>query len=145
MNLELAPLPNQTMTAQVISATSKHVVVRLEEWSKDYALYIERGSDQWPSANVSPAVHVRYECEVDLNFEVPQIVRWRRHPESGDDNLPSPLPAPAGMPGPPDRIPIHDGAAMSRLLLRLGKLTKEQREGIAYLIRRAHGQGLPRN
>lgn len=137
--------PKDNVPAIVISATLSQLVVSLPEWSGTMAIVVRRGDPSWPRLGpTQPAVHMHFKCSVDFSGPVPRILSWS---EVNDPTkcLPTTLPAPYNLHGPPDRIPILDGDALSRLLNNKHmkpKLNERQREIVAYLIRRAHGQGI---
>ena len=141
--LEIEPLPPEEMQAVVLSATQNHILLSLPAWSTTQALYIRREEGCWPGRHVTaPAVNVHYLCDVDFNGDAPTVVCWRAVPDESESQVPTPHAAPLGLPGPPDLLPVLDGAALYRTIDgNLGKLTKGQRDGVAYLIRRAYGQG----
>lgn len=142
MPFELENQPPTTMRGVVVSATTKHVVLMLPEWSQTMALYMRHDDPMFPRGygTQRPAVNVEYECTVDLNVSPPRVLSWKLWPEETDK--PTPLPAPSGLPGPPDLIPVRDDAALQRVITQsMGKLNAKQREAVGYLVRRAHGQG----
>lgn len=144
MLFELQDQPTTTMMGTVISATTRHVVLMLPDWSSEVALYLRHGDPHFPRASAGtqrPAVNVRYECKVDLNGPQPRVISWKDAPK--ESKLPSPLPAPCGLPGPPEILPILNETALSKVVgsALSAKGKAKQMDAIRYLVRRAHGQG----
>jgi hypothetical protein len=138
---ELESNQPREMLATVVSATTRHGVFLLPEWSKSIALCISSSDPQWPRiGKLRPAVNMRYICTVNMDGPVPVPLAWRLAPSEG---RPSPLPAPAGLPGPPDLLPVNNDDALIRTITKhLGTMSLDQRTRVAYLVRRAYGQGL---
>ena len=122
---------------EVVSATSEHALIVLPDWSADHACMVRRGTDAWPK-NPAPAMRIRYQCAVRFDNGLPVILACFRHQTF---NGASPLVPPAGLPGPPDLLPLHGSVGDMLRVLKPLRLKKPKSTAIVYLIRRAHGQG----
>ena len=141
MLFELQDSPPIEMLAVCVSATQKHCVVVLPEWNESIAFYLTTADPNFPT-QPRPAVNVHYTCKVDLNGAYPKILSWKPSKDPKPKHVPNTLPAPHNLPTPPDLLPVLDEPALTRTLDKhLGKLKKPQRETVAYLVRRAYGQG----
>jgi hypothetical protein len=139
--MELVEEPPTPMRVVVLAATTRRAIFQIPDWSTEVAICLDAQDPQWPHVCTveRPAVNIEYTALVDLAGDVPRFAKW--YPRGVEHDKPSPLAAPNGLPG-TELLPIHESVALDRTLdAHLGALDKTQRESVAYLIRRAHGQG----